>query len=133
MNANTYAKSILLFCMVALSICHQITNAQTTYYASSAGSGAGTQNDPASLTAGLGLLANGDILHLAAGTYNIDNPLIDLIPDNATVEGGFDPNNGWTKSGTTIIHRTAANIEGSDAEQRIGAIYQTGRKRFHDT
>ena len=128
-----YKKSPLLFSLGLFLLTLGVfpsAYGQTTYYATPSGAGAGTQGDPASLTAGLGMLNDGDILLLAAGTYNITNPILNTLPNNATLEGGFDAGNGWTKAGVSTIHRTMDNVEGSGKEQRIGAIYMDNKNGF---
>ena len=94
--------------------------------------GAGTQSSPASLTDGLAMAACNDaVIKLAIGTYNINNPI--TIGSFVTLEGGFDPGNGWTKTsaaGATTINRTTANPEGAANAQRLVAMYGNGATGF---
>lgn len=69
----------------------------------------GTRANPASLTHAMGLVnITNNVLWLSAGTYTITDVL--SIPNNITIEGGFDPTT-WIKSNATptIIDRTSAN------------------------
>lgn len=79
----------------------------------------GTRANPASLSHGL-TLANvtNNVLWLAAGTYTITDFL--PIPNNVTIEGGF--NAAWIKSNSTpsIISRTAANPLPNPANALVG-------------
>ncbi|MCZ2356165.1 MAG: gliding motility-associated C-terminal domain-containing protein [Bacteroidia bacterium] len=85
----------------------------TIYVTPTGGANAsGTRADPASLARGLILSAcNASIIKIAAGTYNISNP-ITTITDYVTLDGGYNSTN-WTKSNAvpTIIYRDANNIE----------------------
>lgn len=73
------------------------------------GNGAGTKASPASLAGGIALSGPGSQLWLAVGSYTLTTAI--NMPNNATLEGGFDPANNWQKINTqqTIINRTAAN------------------------
>jgi hypothetical protein len=88
-------------------------------------SGTGTQSDPTSLSQALFLAGcNNAIIKLAIGTYNIDSPI--SIGSGVTVEGGFDPAQGWAKTseiGATTINRTTNNPEGLTNKKRLVAIY----------
>ncbi|RMG31581.1 MAG: T9SS C-terminal target domain-containing protein [Bacteroidetes bacterium] len=109
------------------------SNACVVVYASPTGTGAGTQSDPASLLDAISLAScSNSIIKMAVGTYTIDNP-ITSIAGNITLEGGFEPSNGWRKTsraGATTIFRTAANPEGLANQQRIVGIYLNGASNF---
>jgi hypothetical protein len=96
-------------------------------YASPSGTpgAAGTQTDPTSLASALSRAAcQNAVIKLAIGTYVIDNPL--TLSSFVTIEGGFDPTNGWRKTsqaGATTIHRSALNLEGPANARRIVAFY----------
>ncbi|MCF8275237.1 MAG: PKD domain-containing protein [Flavobacteriales bacterium] len=74
-----------------------------------AGGLTGTRINPASLSYALTLAnATNNVLWLASGTYTISSSI--AIPNNVTIEGGFNPST-WIKSNSTpsVISRTAAN------------------------
>lgn len=80
-------------------------------YVTPNGNGNGSRANPTNLVAGLGMVTpTANRLWLAIGVYNI-NTEIQLVND-VTIEGGFDPANGWIKSNTpaTVIHRTNGNL-----------------------
>ena len=82
--------------------------------------GSGTRTDPANLLTGISMLnATDNILWLAAGSYTITEFI--SIPNDVTIEGGFDPVT-WVKSnGTpTIINRTNANALPPPANALVG-------------
>ena len=110
------------------------TNVCNIIYVSTTGTNAaaGTKANPTSLAEGLSRGAcNGTILKLAIGTYNIDNAL--TIPSYVTIEGGYNPGAGWTKTsqaGATTINRTTLNPEGATNAQRLVAFYGNGSAGF---
>lgn len=80
----------------------------------------GTRVNPANLSYGLSLSnATNNVVWLAAGVYTINNEL--AIPNNVTIEGGFDPTT-WIKSNNTpsVINRTALNPLPSPANALVG-------------
>ena len=100
---------ITLFLLVAFSATGQ--ECGIIYVApNGASSGStGTRSNPASLTHGLSLSnSTNNIVWLAAGTYTITDVI--SIPNDVTIEGGFDPGT-WVKSNGTpsIINRTFNN------------------------
>lgn len=101
-------------------------------YATTNGTGGGSQASPASLATALSLAqCNNAVIKLAQGTYNIDNP-ISNITSYTTIEGGWDPVT-WVKSSTpglTVIHRSALNPDGAGNNKRIVAIYMNGNSYF---
>lgn len=101
-------------------------------YVSPSGAGIGTQADPAELRSALAMSnCNGAVIRMAIGTYNLSTPLTE-ISSYTTLEGGFDPANGWQKistPGATTINRTATNIQGSGGTERLVAIIANG---IHD-
>lgn len=101
-------------------------------YATTNGTGGGSQSSPASLATALSLAqCNNAVIKLAQGTYNIDNPITN-ITSYTTIEGGWDPVT-WVKSSTpglTVIHRTTANMEGASNNKRLVAIYMNGSSYF---
>ena len=106
-------------------------------YASPTGSGAGTSADPASLQGALAAASCTDVVvKLAIGTYTIDNTITNVL-GNITLEGGFDPGNGWEKTsqaGATTIHRSNLNANGPANAPRIAAfeIFNASNFRFQD-
>jgi hypothetical protein len=74
---------------------------------------------------------------MAVGTYTIDNPITTLT-NNLTLEGGFDPANGWKKTsqaGATKIFRSNLNVEdAAGLAPRLVAIHAIGQDniRFQD-
>ncbi|MGB0885367.1 MAG: hypothetical protein ACPGR5_03000, partial [Chitinophagales bacterium] len=109
-------------------------NVCNVLYVSTTGNAAnaGTQAAPLSLAEGLIQGAcNGTVLKMAIGTYNINNAL--NIPSHITLEGGFDPGNGWAKTslaGATTINRTTANPEGAVNARRLVAFYGNNSDGF---
>jgi hypothetical protein len=93
-------------------------------YVTPAGNGAGTSADPSSLVNAIALANPDDVIRLGVGTYSLDNP-INLV-DSITLEGGFDPANGWSKTslaGATTINRSTLNPEGPGNAPRLVAFY----------
>ncbi|HMS53705.1 MAG TPA: hypothetical protein PKD56_15340, partial [Chitinophagales bacterium] len=80
-------------------------------YVTNAGTGDGTVENPANLSAALGMITCAEgVIKMQVGQYDIDAPI--TVPSNVTLEGGYLSN--WTKtsttgilSNTTIINRTA--------------------------
>lgn len=76
----------------------------------------GTINDPTTLEDAVLRAASwgtGAWIKIAQGTYNLNHTL--QIPSNTILEGGYDPNNNWSKSslaGATTLHRTINNAGG---------------------
>ncbi|MBS1624715.1 MAG: gliding motility-associated C-terminal domain-containing protein [Bacteroidetes bacterium] len=101
-------------------------------YATTTGTGNGSQASPASLAGAIALAqCNNALIKLGTGTYNIDNP-ISTISSYTTIEGGFDPVT-WVKTstaGATTIHRSALNMEGTTQDKRLVAIYMNGNSYF---
>lgn len=93
------------------------SNTCNVIYVTSNGSStaAGTRADPTNLLEALSRAAcSNTIIKMATGTYVINDP-ITTITSNITLEGGFDPANGWRKTsqpGATTIQRTSANVQG---------------------
>ena len=100
-------------------------------YVTPAGNGSGTTIDPSSLENALTSANPNDIIRLAIGTYSLDNPL-NLVAD-ITLEGGFDPANGWSKTslaGATTITRSTLNPEGPGNAPRLVALYGNSISNF---
>ena len=103
-------------------------------YATTTGTGNGSQASPTSLAGALIMAqCNNSLIKLGIGTYTIDNPITN-VSSYTTIEGGFDPANNWIKTstpGATTIHRSALNMESSTAyDKRIVAIYLNGKNYF---
>jgi len=94
---------------------------------SGASSGAaGTRSNPASLLYGLTLITpTSNRVWIAVGTYNISNTI--AIPDDCTLEGGFDPVT-WIKSNATesIIMRDNLNLVPANALIGLEGTAATG-------
>jgi hypothetical protein len=99
----------------------------TNIYVSPTGTAgaAGTQAAPTSLAEALNRAAcQNAVIKMATGTYNVDFAL--TINSYVTIEGGFNPATGWTKTsqaGATTINRTTSNPEGVANALRIVAFY----------
>jgi gliding motility-associated-like protein len=81
---------------------------------------AGTRANPASLTYGLTLVTSTtNVLWLAKGTYPISTSLV--IPNNVTIEGGFDATT-WIKSNVSqsIIDKDNTNVLPSPFNALVG-------------
>ena len=66
------------------------------------------------------------------GTYTLDTTITSL-PDNITLEGGFQSTQNWRKSsqaGLTIIHRSDLNPLGGATAPRLSAFEVTGSSNF---
>lgn len=106
-------------------------------YATTTGTGSGSQNSPTNLPNALALAqCNNAVIKLAIGTYTVDYPIAN-IGSYTTIEGGFDPANNWIKSslpGATTIFRSNLNMEGSGNTKRLVAVYLNGAQyiRFQD-
>ena len=102
-------------------------------YATTTGTGSGSQADPTNLANALALAqCNNAVIKLAIGTYNINYP-INNIGSYTTIEGGFDPTNNWIKSslpGATTIYRSNQNMEGTGNIKRLVGIYLNGAEYF---
>ena len=104
-------------------------------YATTSGTGTGTQADPASLaTALIKAQCNNALIKLGIGTYTITSPITN-ISSYTTIEGGFDPAQAWKKTstpGATVIYRSAVNLEASALgnDKRLVAIYFNGSNYF---
>lgn len=89
--------------------------------------------DPTDLASALLMSqCNNATIKLAIGTYNIDNPIVDIL-GYTTLEGGYDPGNNWTKTslpGATTIFRSNLNPEGPANAQRLVAIYMNSASYF---
>ena len=115
--------SVLLVTMTLFSAMAQPTPQCGIIYVTpggSTGAGSGTRTNPADLTYGLSQVsATSTVVWLAAGTYTISNEL--SLPNDVTLEGGFDPIS-WVKSnGTpTIISRDASNPLPPPADALVG-------------
>src|SRR5680860_753042 len=100
-------------------------------YVTPSGNGAGTIAYPSSIDNALTSASPNDVIRLAIGTYSLDNPL-NLVGD-ITLEGGFDPANGWSKTslaGATTINRTTLNPEGPGNAPRLVAFYGNSIANF---
>lgn len=91
----------------------------------------GSKTDPLTLSAAIVKAACfGTIIKMAIGTYTINSP-ITTITNNLTLEGGFDPANGWKKTslaGATTILRSNIGIEDSLGNSpRLVAIHMIGQ------
>jgi hypothetical protein len=99
-------------------------------YASPSGAGTGTQASPANLITAIGMAScNNTVIKMAIGTYTIDNPIVN-IAGLVTLEGGFDPGNGWRKTsqaGATTILRSALNPQGLGQSRTVGGHSDGGR------
>ncbi len=94
----------------------------------------GTKANPANLNHAINTLAApGDHIKIATGTYNIISPITG-IPNDITLEGGFDLSNNWEKTsltGASTIYRTNANIQSSGTPiARLSAFELTGTSGF---
>lgn len=103
-------------------------------YVTTTGGGTGDgPSDPTDLASALLMSqCNNATIKLATGTYNIDNPIVDIL-GYTTLEGGYDAGNGWVKTstpGATTIFRSTANPEGAVDEQRLVAIYMNSASNF---
>lgn len=101
------------------------------FYVTTTGTGVGTMADPTSLTIALGQAGPGDVIKMATGTYNFDNPI--LLIDSVTIEGGFEPSNNWSKTslaGATVLNRTTANPENFSGNYVLTAMYATAKRNF---
>ncbi|MBL4753547.1 MAG: hypothetical protein JKY52_08165, partial [Flavobacteriales bacterium] len=79
---------------------------------------AGTRINPASLLYGLSLISpTSNRVWIAVGTYNISNSL--AIPDDCTLEGGFDPVT-WIKSNASESIIMRDNLNPAPASALIG-------------
>lgn len=117
----------------ALNVCNVL-------YASPTGTATalGSKADPLTLDAAIVQAACfGTVIKMAVGTYTIDNPITTLT-NNLTLEGGFDPANGWKKTslaGATKIFRSNLNVEdAAGLAPRLVAIHAIGQDniRFQD-
>ena len=100
-------------------------------YVTPTGNGTGTKVNPTSLENGLNSANPNDVLRIAIGNYTIDNSL-NLLND-LTLEGGFDPTNGWSKTSlasATTINRTTLNPEGPANAPRLVAFYGNNISNF---
>ena len=73
----------------------------------------GTKADPTSLANAIDNIAQpGDVIKLSVGTYTLDNA-INNLPDQVTIEGGYDVTNNWVKTSQadiTTIYRNSNNV-----------------------
>jgi hypothetical protein len=99
----------------------------------------GSKADPLTLDAAIVQAACfGTVIKMAVGTYTIDNPITTLT-NNLTLEGGFDPANGWKKTSLGGSHKdiSALDLNVEDAAglaPRLVAIHAIGQDniRFQD-
>jgi hypothetical protein len=123
---------LLLTLSLFLSLTLNITGQSCgIIYVTPSGNGSGTSQSPSSIENALSFASPNDIIRIAIGTYSLNNP-INLIGD-VTLEGGFDPNNGWSKSslaGATVINRTTLNAEGPANAPRLVAFYGNSISNF---
>lgn len=120
-------------------VCSQITfspppppQACAVIYATTNGTGTGTQASPTNLAGAIALAqCNNALIKLGTGTYTIDNPITN-ITSYTTIEGGFNPAT-WVKTsqaGATTIYRSNLNPEGPPNAQRIVGIYLNSQSYF---
>lgn len=89
-------------------------------YVSPNAAGSGIRTDPAGLVNGLSQVSSTDnIIWMAVGTYTISNAI--SLPDNVTLEGGFNPIT-WIKNNATptIISRDVNNPLPPPANALVG-------------
>lgn len=101
------------------------------FYVTTTGTGVGSMADPTSLSIALSQVSPGDVIKMATGTYNFDNPII--LVDSVTIEGGFEPSNNWSKTSlaqATVINRTTANPENYSGNYVLTAVYATANRNF---
>ncbi len=96
-------------------------------YVTTNGSGTGlSQASPTSLANALVIGACNSVnIKMAIGTYQIDEAITNFT-SYMTIEGGFDPGNGWRKTslpGATTILRSSNNPDGPPTAPRIVAFY----------
>lgn len=96
-------------------------------YVTTVGGGNGlSQSSPTTLANALVIGACNSVnIKMAIGTYQIDNAITNFT-SYMTIEGGFDPGNGWRKSslpGATTILRSSNNPDGPPTAPRIVAFY----------
>ncbi len=101
-------------------------------FATTNGTGDGTQANPTDLITALGMAAcNGAHIKLGTGTYNYNSTITNLA-SYTTVEGGFDPVT-WTKTsapGATTINRTATAPDGPANAPRLVTFSANGIHEF---
>lgn len=102
-------------------------------YVTPGGTGDGSPDQPTNLLDALDLATCTPlVVKMNEGTYPLDAP-IQFLPDNVTLEGGFQASNNWRKvstPGLTTIHRSALNPEGPANALRLSAFDLTGATGF---
>lgn len=102
-------------------------------YATTTGTGTGTQASPTNLINALAYAqCNNALIKLGIGTYRLDYPITNF-GSYTTLEGGFDPANNWIKTstpGATTIYRDSLNMDGYSNLKRVVGFYLKGAQYF---